>query len=272
MIGTGPITDRANAERLPAQTIERDYLLAHVCAEIGALNDSRIVFKGGTLLRLCFFETYRYSADLDFSTVDGLSYAEALALVNKAITACRERLELPSLDISAGDGTTAWITYIGPLRSKERRLKLDISDTELVETHRQMALRQNWPDLPDGSAIEGYTLDEVGGEKLRCIAERVQCRDLYDLHELLEGGHIEPLEAWELYLRKAANDLVKGKQRTPPKKWAASFEQRLDAYKDRWVEELSDYVPLEIPSFQDVERRSRKRLRRVIAEARKLAG
>lgn len=272
MIGTGLITERANVERMPAQTIERDYLLAHVCAEIGALNESRIVFKGGTLLRLCFFETYRYSADLDFSTVDGLSYADALALVTKAITACRERLELPSLDISAGDGTTAWITYIGPLRSKERRLKLDISDTELVETHRQMVLQRRWPDLPDGCAIEGYTLDEVGSEKLRCIAERVQCRDLYDLHELLEGGHIEPLEAWELYLRKAANDLAKGKQRTPPTKWAASFEQRLDAYKDRWVDELSEYLPLEIPSLQDVERRSRKRLRPVLAEARKLAG
>ncbi len=271
MIAIGAITDRADNEHMPAQTIERDYVLAHLCADIGALNDSRLVFKGGTLLRLCFFETYRYSADLDFSAIDGLSRSDALALIAKAATACRKRLELPSLDVSTEDGTAAWVIYVGPLNSKPRMLKLDISDTELVETHQRIALQPLWPDLPDGVSIEGYTLDEVGAEKLRCIAERVQCRDLYDLLELLDGEHVEPLEAWELYLRKAANDLANGNQRTPPKKWAASFERRLDAYKEQWDGELSDYLPGEIPSFRDIERRSRKLLRPVIVEAIKLA-
>jgi hypothetical protein len=97
----------------------------------------------------------------------------------------------------------AWVTYVGPLAANPRKLKLDISDTELVENHQRVTLRVRWPDLPDVASIEGYTLEEVGAEKLRCIAERVQCRDLYDLHTLLDGNHIEPLEAWELYLRKA---------------------------------------------------------------------
>ena len=74
MISKGAITKRANEERLPAQTIERDYVLANLCADIGAIGDPRFVFKGGTLLRLCYFEPYRYSADLDFSAVDGLSW------------------------------------------------------------------------------------------------------------------------------------------------------------------------------------------------------
>jgi len=34
----------------------------------------------------------------------------------------------------------------------------------------------------------------------------LQCRDLYDIHELLDDGHVDPLEAWHLYLRKAEND------------------------------------------------------------------
>ncbi|HVA89450.1 MAG TPA: hypothetical protein VNL71_06380 [Chloroflexota bacterium] len=37
---------------MPAQTIERDYVLTHLCAEVGVLHDSRLIFKGGTLLRL----------------------------------------------------------------------------------------------------------------------------------------------------------------------------------------------------------------------------
>ena len=53
---------------VPAPTVERDDVLAHIIAALGALNDSHgLVFKGGTALRLCFIEDYRYSAHLDFS-------------------------------------------------------------------------------------------------------------------------------------------------------------------------------------------------------------
>jgi len=96
MIAKGVITQRANDERLPAQTIERDYVLAHVCTDIGSVGDPRLVFKGGTLLRLCYFADYRYSADLDFSAIDGLSSGDAVALVAVALDTCRKRLEVPS--------------------------------------------------------------------------------------------------------------------------------------------------------------------------------
>jgi len=36
--------------------------------------------------------------------------------------------------------------------------------------------------------------------------ERLQCRDLYDIHELLDDGNVDPLEVLHLYLRKAEND------------------------------------------------------------------
>jgi hypothetical protein len=62
---------------------------------------------------------------------------------------------------------------------------------------------RRWPDLQEGSAIDGNTFGEVAAERVRCIAELLQCRDLYDLHELLDGGQVDPLEGWHLYLRKA---------------------------------------------------------------------
>jgi predicted nucleotidyltransferase component of viral defense system len=271
MISKGAITKRASDEQMPAQTIERDYVLAHLCADIGDFGDPRLVFKGGTLLRLCYFDPYRYSADLDFSAIDGLSSAEAVRIVAAATMACRERLELPTLEVSAEDGDTAWVTYVGPLAARPRTLKLDVSDTELVETHARIPLQSRWPDLPEGPGIEGYTLDEAGAEKLRCIAERLQCRDLYDLHELLAGGHIDALEVWELYIRKSANDVARGRQRTAPKDWAAAFDHRIDAYRSRWDQELGDYLGADIPVFADVERRSRRHLAPVLAAAHALA-
>ena len=92
-------------------------------------------------------------------------------------------------------------------------------------------------------------LDEVGAEKLRCIAERLQCRDLYDMHALLHGDHVQPLEIWDLYLRKAENDVARKRQRTPPREWSATFERRMTAYRDRWDEELADYLSIDVPAF-----------------------
>jgi uncharacterized protein len=272
MIAKGLITQRANDERLPAPTIERDYVLAHICSAIGAMGDTRLAFKGGTLLRLCYFADYRYSADLDFSAVDGLSTGDAIALLAAAVDTCRTRLELPVLEIVDGDGGTPWVSYVGPLGAKPRKLKLDVSDDELVESHGRVALQPRWPDLPDSTAIEGYTLDEVAAEKVRCIAERLQCRDLYDMHELLDGGHVDPLEAWHLYLRKAANDERRGRQRTPPREWSATFERRMVAYRGRWDGELGDYLPGDVPAFTDIERRSRRCLAPLLdAAARSLS-
>jgi Nucleotidyl transferase AbiEii toxin, Type IV TA system len=115
MISRGLITQRANNEQLAAQTIERDYILANVCADIGAIADARLVFKGGTLLRLCYFDDYRYSADLDFSAIDVLTIADAAAVVGTGVDACRARIEAPTLEVSATDGGT-----IGILRRTAR--------------------------------------------------------------------------------------------------------------------------------------------------------
>lgn len=268
MIGKGLITRRANDEQLPAQTIERDYVLAQLCADIGRIGEARLVFKGGTLLRLCYFEDYRYSADLDFSAVEGLASDAAREIVAAAAEVCRTRLEMPVLELADGDGGARWVTYVGPLEAKPRKLKLDISDDELVKSRERVAVKHRWPDLPPDAAIEGYTLGEVSAEKVRCIAERLQCRDLYDIHELLDGGHVDALNAWHLYLLKAGNDEGRGRQRTPPREWLATFERRMVQYRDRWIDELGDYLPGEVPQFGDIERRTRRHLAPLLDQAR----
>lgn len=229
------------------------------------------MFKGGTLLRLCYFADYRYSADLDFSAINGLSSAEATTLVAATTLTCRERWELPVLEVVQDAGGTPWVNYVGPLGAKPRKIKLDISETELVESRARIDLHPRWPDLPEGTAIDGYTLDEVAAEKVRCIAERLQCRDLYDIHQLLDAGHVDPLEAWHLYLRKTKNDQVRGRQRTSPREWSATFERRMSAYRSRWDEELGDYLPGEIPAFGDIERRSRHYLAPLLDAARDIS-
>ena len=57
---------------LTPHVIEKDWALGWVLAGIGAEPAlSTWVFKGGASLRKCYYETYRFSEDLDFTVVDG---------------------------------------------------------------------------------------------------------------------------------------------------------------------------------------------------------
>ena len=57
---------------LAIDVIEKDYVLGWMLAGIAQHPElaSTWVFKGGTCLRKCYYETYRFSEDLDFTVVD----------------------------------------------------------------------------------------------------------------------------------------------------------------------------------------------------------
>ena len=76
MISKQDILDRAAEWRLRPDVVEKDYVLGWLLAGIG--NHDEIsgswVFKGGTCLKKCYFETYRFSEDLDFSLLPEALY------------------------------------------------------------------------------------------------------------------------------------------------------------------------------------------------------
>ena len=53
---------------------------------------SKWVFKGGTCLKKCFFETYRFSEDLDFTVPEGLLYDSHP--YREALAECAERISV----------------------------------------------------------------------------------------------------------------------------------------------------------------------------------
>jgi predicted nucleotidyltransferase component of viral defense system len=66
------ILDIASRLSLNPHVVEKDYVLGWMLAGIYANPELREswVFKGGTCLKKCFFETYRFSEDLDFTLLD----------------------------------------------------------------------------------------------------------------------------------------------------------------------------------------------------------
>ena len=68
MIHKNEIRELATITNLEAHVIEKDYLLGWILAGIHQHEIGKTwVFKGGTCLKKCYFDTYRFSEDLDFT-------------------------------------------------------------------------------------------------------------------------------------------------------------------------------------------------------------
>lgn len=59
---------RAGGRRIPEAVLERDYCLSWFLVGLsGTPLRERLLFKGGTALKKCYFPDYRFSEDLDFT-------------------------------------------------------------------------------------------------------------------------------------------------------------------------------------------------------------
>ena len=65
---------------LTFETVQQDYLLSWVLSglyEHPSLKE-KLIFKGGTALKKCYFGNYRFSEDLDFSVISSVPRREKL--------------------------------------------------------------------------------------------------------------------------------------------------------------------------------------------------
>jgi hypothetical protein len=74
----------AGGRRIPEAVIERDYVLAWFLTGLaGHPLREVLAFKGGTALRRCWFEDYRFSEDLDFTLTRPITLEKILAGLNE---------------------------------------------------------------------------------------------------------------------------------------------------------------------------------------------
>ena len=203
MIDQSEIMEAANETGLNPYVIEKDYVIGWVLAGIYDHPDIRDtwIFKGGTCLKKCFFETYRFSEDLDFTLRDTTHLDEeflsrVLAAVvewvyqNAGINVPAEELKVEVYTNRAGiTGGQARIYFRNPLqhtRNSPGRIKVDLTAHEvLVREPVRREVIHPYSDRPaDGIHALTYDFPEVFAEKTRALAERTRPRDLYDVINL----------------------------------------------------------------------------------------
>jgi predicted nucleotidyltransferase component of viral defense system len=209
LIDRREILDMAARVSLTPHIVEKDYALGWVLAGIYAhegLKD-KWLFKGGTCLKKCFFETYRFSEDLDFTLQDARHLDEAF--IKRVFAEIGERvydksgIEVPVdkqnfefFQNPRGNLTCQGkISYRGPISSRDLpRIKLDLTaDERVVLPPKRLKIYHPYSDAPpDGIEVLAYDYAEAFAEKFRALAERTRPRDLYDVVQLYRNVEVRP--------------------------------------------------------------------------------
>jgi predicted nucleotidyltransferase component of viral defense system len=222
MIDKSEIMDFSREFGLVANVIEKDYVLGWVLA--GISNHTEIgpswVFKGGTCLKKCYFETYRFSEDLDFTLIESshlnqeflVKYFEEISEWVYDATGIEIPKDLIRFDVyennRGGMSAQGRIGYRGPMqpRGDLPRIKLDLTVDEILALDPAVReVHHPFSDLPEnGIKIRCYCFEEVFAEKIRALAERERPRDLYDVVHLYRHDELKPDQPliWETLKKK----------------------------------------------------------------------
>ncbi|KAB2869409.1 MAG: nucleotidyl transferase AbiEii/AbiGii toxin family protein [Bacteroidales bacterium] len=205
MILQKEIASIALQNKVAKSTIDKDWALGHFLDAIFSIPELRdkLIFKGGTCLKKCYFPDYRFSEDLDFTSTDkGFNLTKKhLSDITKLLT---ERVDLPTQIESLREikyknslaGYEAMIKFWGsdhprnetppPPQRWQTKIKIEIILYELLifpTTTRD--INHNYSDkLTENSRqINCYSINEVLAEKMRSLIQRSYSapRDFYDI-------------------------------------------------------------------------------------------
>jgi predicted nucleotidyltransferase component of viral defense system len=260
MITKAEILKFAKLQTLQPTTVEKDYVLGWTLAAIS--EDEflvRWVFKGGTCLKKCFFDTYRFSEDLDFTIPKGEKLTETSIgsglrrvadriAAEVGIQAHHDNITVAKYENPRGNESFRAIFYYdGPLglpRGSRQRIKFDLTQDELIAEKPELRKVFNpYSDVRTKPVlIYCYSIDEILAEKTRALYERQgRARDVYDTVHLSREFRelIKPGNASEILRRKFEFKAL-------PEPTVALILDRVDeaVLRANWEQQLAHQLPV----------------------------
>src|SRR3990167_1793252 len=262
MIDRNEIIMMANALSLNIDTVEKDYVLSWLLWGINNHKDSSNTWlcKGGTCLKKCFFETFRFSEDLDFTVTDAAHLSTDFLrekfheitenIYNETgIIFFKEQFKFKVLPKENGKlSAQGAIHYNGPLRRRQGNtpsfasIKIDLTTNEIIVLQPQTKrVHHPFSDEPTaGIWSMCYAFEEVIAEKIRALGERARPRDLYDvIHFFRNRGMIDNIQLiYNVLIKKCGYKNI-----TVPTYFAIETHQKLDELNTQWHNMLAHQLP-----------------------------
>jgi uncharacterized protein len=229
------LKQKASESNTALWIIEKDYALSYLLSAIYQVPYLKnfLVLKGGTALKKAYFKEYRFSEDLDFSSLPKSNDSEIRIELNKAIIIMKQDLQKRGpFDIQSepltlrephpGKQIAYTIRVQFPYhREPICRLKVEITMDEpvLLAAESKPIIHEYAEDIKTN--IEVYQIAEIVAEKYRALlqslarlrkkgwgANRV-CRDYYDLWWILTNANLSNVNLPSLLEEKSAVRNVK---------------------------------------------------------------
>ncbi len=249
---------RAGGRRIPEAVLERGYCLAWFLVGLSrsALRE-RLVFKGSTALKRCYFGDYRFSEDLDFTLTEESPLEPILAGLKEVYDETRRASGIAFRHSRVDrkqhlNSHTFYLAYEGPIpTTSAKKVKVDVTIRErfVCEPVERPILRgyEEFADLPEDSAIQVYALDEIAVEKVVALTDRArnEPRDLYDIWYLTTEGYVDLAMLAQELDRKLE---FRGRTQEGMIEELGKKEAR---YKKLWSARLGSQMA-ELPPFEEV--------------------
>lgn len=251
---------KAGGRRIPEAVLERDYCLAWFLVGLShsPLRDV-LAFKGGTALKRCYFGNYRFSEDLDFSLTRATHIESILAGFEKIYAKIKDSsgviIRFSRKDRKSHQNSHSfYLAYEGPLPGttvKEVKVDITIDERFVLPLQKKRVLKgyQEYEDLPEDTAIQVYSLEEILSEKVVALTDRArnEPRDLYDVWYLTEREKM----TISLLIPEIKSKLeFRGRELVSMGEEFANKEARL---KKLWQIRLANQMA-ELPHFEEVYR------------------
>lgn len=242
--------------------IEKDYVLDWLLWGLAQIQNMRanLIFKGATSLHKMYFSDWRFSEDLDFTTLKNLTEDEIKEMMPEYCKVIQDRsgivLVFKEIKSTGEKENEMWsfevkIEYVGPRKQESGSksvVKLHITNNEplLLEPHLKTLLSP-WADVEKDFSIFAYSLEEIMAEKLRTVLhQRCFARDVYDLWRLIREykSFVNIPIALDIYFKKC-------RHRNIAPGIPDNLKERIDRLKEHWNRGLK-YLLKDAPEFNRV--------------------
>lgn len=194
----------ANQLEVPANTIDKDYVIGHFLNGLFAQQWAKenFIFKGGTCLKKCYFDIYRFSEDVDITITDKnfiLKKQDIEAVCNDISLKTDILFNVLKFDeVFSNNSFMGWDIKICFWGANHRRNEIPIF-REYCHTYIEADARSHEVILSESESrdirhpysdshvianqIPCYSISEILSEKMRSLLQRNrgEARDYYDL-------------------------------------------------------------------------------------------